>query len=108
MAPLIRADRPTIPSANGGTFSLPARAPSGGGRDTAYGAWRDAGLVMMDVSDRTAPRLIAHRNWSPPYGGDTHNCLPLSDRQLMVVADEVVLDNKEDGIKYIRMFNIRE
>ncbi len=76
--------------------------------DTAYGAWRDAGLVMMDVSDRAAPRLITHRNWSPPFGGGTHNCLPLPDRNLMVVADEAVLDNCEDGIKYIWMFDIRE
>jgi hypothetical protein len=76
--------------------------------DTAYGAWRDAGLVMMDVSDRAAPKLIAHRNWSPPFGGGTHNCLPLPDRQLLVVLDEAVLDNCEDGIKYIWMFDIRE
>jgi hypothetical protein len=76
--------------------------------DTAYGAWRDAGLVMMDVSDRAAPKLITHRNWSPPFGGGTHNCLPLPDRQLMVVLDEAVLDHCEDGIKYIWMFDIRE
>jgi hypothetical protein len=76
--------------------------------DTAYGAWRDAGLVMIDISDRAAPRLITHRNWSPPFGGGTHNCLPLPDRQLMVVLDEAVLDNCEDGIKYIWMFDIRE
>ena len=76
--------------------------------DTAYGAWRDAGLVMMDVSDRAAPRLITHRNWSPPFGGGTHNCLPLPDRNLMVVLDEAVLDNCEDGVKYIWMFDIRE
>ena len=49
--------------------------------DTAYGAWRDGGLVMMDVADRTAPKLITHHNWCPPYGGGTHNCLPLPDRQ---------------------------
>ncbi len=76
--------------------------------DTAYGAWRDAGLVMMDVSDRSAPSLITHRNWSPPFGGGTHNCLPLPDRDLMVVVDEAVLDNCEDGIKHIWMFDIRE
>jgi hypothetical protein len=76
--------------------------------DTAYGAWRDAGLVMMDVSDRTDPKLITHRNWSPPFGGGTHNCLPLLDRDLLVVVDEAVLDNCEDGIKYIWLFDIRE
>jgi hypothetical protein len=75
---------------------------------TAYGAWRDAGLVMMDVSDPTAPSLIVHRNWSPPFGGGTHNCLPLPDRDLLVVVDEAVLDNQEDGLKLIWLFDIRE
>jgi hypothetical protein len=76
--------------------------------DTAYGAWRDAGLVMMDVSDRTNPTLIAHKNWSPPFGGGTHNCLPLPDRDLLVVLDEAVLDNCQDGIKFVWLFDIRE
>jgi hypothetical protein len=75
--------------------------------DTAYGAWRDAGLVMMDVADRGAPKLIAHRNWSPPFGGGTHNCLPLPDRHLLVVLDEAVLDHQEDGLKLIWIFDIR-
>ena len=76
--------------------------------DTAYGAWRDGELVMMDVSDRSKPKLIKHHNWSPPFGGGTHNCLPLPDRHLLVVLDEAVLDNCEDGIKYTWMFDIRE
>jgi len=76
--------------------------------DTAYGAWRDAGMVIMDIKDRTKPELIVHRNWSPPFGGGTHNCLPLPDRDLLVVADEAVLDNCADGIKHIWIFDIRE
>ena len=76
--------------------------------DIAYGAWRDAGLVMMDISDRTKPALLTQRNWSPPFGGGTHNCLPLPDRDLLVVVDEAVLDNCQDGIKFIWMFDIRE
>ncbi|WP_207005233.1 LVIVD repeat-containing protein [Trinickia mobilis] len=76
--------------------------------DIAYCAWRDAGLVMLDVADRTEPRLLAHRNWSPPFGGGTHNCLPLPDRHLLVVLDEAVLDHQEDGEKFIWMFDVRE
>jgi hypothetical protein len=76
--------------------------------DTAYGAWRDAGLVMIDVADRSAPALITHRNWSPPFGGGTHNCLPLPDRNLLVVLDEAVLDHQEDGLKLIWIFDIRD
>ena len=75
--------------------------------DTAYGAWRDAGLVMIDVTERAAPKLITHRNWCPPFGGGTHNCLPLPDRDLLVVLDEAVLDHQEDGLKLIWLFDIR-
>jgi hypothetical protein len=76
--------------------------------DTAYAAWRDAGMVVIDVADRANPKMIAHRNWSPPYGGGTHNCLPLPDRNLLVVLDEAVLDHQEDGLKLIWVFDNRE
>ncbi len=75
--------------------------------DTAYAAWRDAGVVVLDVADRTRPKLVVHRNWSPPFGGGTHNCMPLPDRDLLVVLDEAVLDHQEDGLKLIWMFDNR-
>jgi hypothetical protein len=75
--------------------------------DTAYAAWRDAGMVVLDIADRENPKLIVHRNWCPPFGGGTHNCLPLPDRQLLVVLDEAVLDHQEDGLKLIWIFDNR-
>eukprot|EP01037_Dinobryon_pediforme_P007344 gene7344-7412_t len=75
--------------------------------DTAFGAWRDAGLVMIDVKDRAHPQLILHKNWSPPFNGGTHNCLMLPDRELLVVLDEAVLDDYEDGFKPIWLFDMR-
>ena len=50
----------------------------------AYGAWRDGGLAVLDVADPTKPKLLAHRNWDPPFGGGTHSPLPLPDRNLLV------------------------
>ena len=76
--------------------------------DTAYAAWRDAGMVVLDVADRTRPRPIAHRDGAPPFGGGTHNCLPLPDRDLLVVLDEAVLDHQEDGVKNIWVFDNRD
>jgi len=76
--------------------------------DTAYACWRDGGLTLLDVSHRDAPRLISHRNWSPPFGGGTHSALPLPSRNLMVVADEAVLDHQEDGLKLTWVFDIRD
>jgi hypothetical protein len=75
--------------------------------NTAYAAWRDAGMVVLDVTDRAKPIPIVHRNWSPPFGGGTHNCLPLADRELLVVLDEAVLDHQEDGLKLIWVFDNR-
>ena len=77
--------------------------------DIAYGSWRDGGLTILDVKDKTAPKLIAHRNWCPPYGGGTHNALPLHDRDLLVVADEAVLNIDVEGqLKRTWVFDIRE
>ena len=77
--------------------------------DFAYGSWRDGGLTILDVKDKSAPKLIAHRNWCPPYGGGTHNALPLHDRDLLVVADEAVLNiDQERQHKRTWVFDIRE
>ena len=73
--------------------------------DIAYCAWRDACLVVVDVKDKANPKLIVHKNWAPPFGGGTHNCLPLPDRDLLIVLDETVLDNMEDGFKPIWVFD---
>jgi hypothetical protein len=76
--------------------------------DTAYAAWRDAGMVVLDVADPSAPKLVCHRDGSPPFGGGTHNCLPLADRDLLVILDEAVLDHQEDGVKNIWIFDNKD
>jgi hypothetical protein len=73
----------------------------------AYGAWRDGGLTVHDVRDPTQPKLLVHRNWSPPFGGGTHSPLPLPDRDLLIVGDEATQDNGEDGVKNIWVFDVR-
>jgi len=75
--------------------------------DIAYCSWRDACLAVVDVADRANPKLIVHKNWCPPFGGGTHNALPLPDRDLLIVVDEAVLDNQEDGLKLIWVFDNR-
>jgi len=75
--------------------------------DTAYCSWRDACLAVVDVADRADPKLIVHKSWAPPFGGGTHNALPLPNRELLVVVDETVLDNQEDGEKPIWIFDNR-
>jgi len=75
--------------------------------DVAYGCWRDGRLTIIDVKDKTRPRLVARRNWSPPFAGGTHSALPLHDRGLLVVADEAVLNIDEEPYKHTWVLDIR-
>ena len=74
----------------------------------AYGSWRDGGLTIVDVHDPHHPQLLAHRNWSPPFGGGTHSALPLPQRDLLIEADEAVLENCADGTKHTWVFDVRD
>ena len=76
--------------------------------DTAYGAWRDGSLVILDVKDRANPELIVHKQWSPPFEGGTHSPLPIPNRNLLLVGDEGTMDDCQDGIKRIWVFDIRD
>jgi len=73
----------------------------------AYCGWRDAGMILLDVSDPTAPRFLGQRNLSPPFGGSTHTALPLPRRELAIVADEAMSDISTEQQKYIWVMDVR-
>jgi hypothetical protein len=73
----------------------------------AYGAWRDGGLTVHDVSDPAHAKLISHVNWSPPFAGGTHTPLPLPARNLLVVADEATSTNCAAGLAYSWVLDVR-
>jgi hypothetical protein len=74
----------------------------------AYGAWRDGGLTVHDVSDPTAPKLVSHRLLSPPFAGGSHTPLPLAGRNLVVLADEATSVNCAAGTAYTWVFDVRD
>jgi hypothetical protein len=72
----------------------------------AYGAWRDGGLSVHDISDPAHARLVGQANWSP-FAGGTHTPLPLPGRNLVVVADEATANNCANGIAYTWLVDVR-
>jgi hypothetical protein len=74
----------------------------------AYCAWRDAGVIVLDVGDPNSPKFLGQRNLCPPFGGATHTALPLAQRNLLVVADEAMADISVEPQKYIWMFDVRQ
>ena len=68
--------------------------------DRAYLGWTDGGFSTIDISDIRRPKLVAHRNWCPPFGGLFHTALPLPRRNLLVVTQEAHADFCQEPEKY--------
>ncbi len=62
--------------------------------DRTYMGYLDGGMITLDISDMTAPKMIARWDNSPPFNGFTHTILPLFNRGLAIVTDEAT---KLDG-----------
>jgi hypothetical protein len=75
--------------------------------DRGYGAWRDGGLTIHDISDPTKPQLLSRINWSPPFPGGTHTALPLPGRGLAVVADEANAEQCAKGTFHTFVVDVR-
>ena len=62
--------------------------------DRLYVSYWHHGLFILDISDLSRPKAIAHVNTSPSFPHPTHTVLPipqdLKGRRIMVVADEDV------------------
>jgi hypothetical protein len=57
--------------------------------DRAYVGYLDGGVVILDIGDRSAPRMTGRFDYHPPMrSGFTHTVVPLFDRELLLVADE--------------------
>jgi hypothetical protein len=95
-------EQPTAPK--GKRYALHHMIVAG---NLGYGAWRDGGFTIHDVSDPAAPRLLSYLNWSPPFPGGTHTPLPLPGRQLAIVADESNADNCAKGIFHTWVLDVR-
>jgi hypothetical protein len=74
--------------------------------DVAYLGYDDAGMVVLDVSDMSAPRKLARIDWQP--GGATHTCLPLPGRGLVVVTDEQQGDGLDAPTRLARVVDVAD
>jgi hypothetical protein len=69
--------------------------------DRAYAAWIDGGVVILDISDKSKPKLVGHKSDYPPDTGFTHTLLPLLDRKLIVSSEESTQDSCKDWPKRV-------
>jgi len=76
--------------------------------DRAYLGYIDGGVVILDISDKSRPKLVSKFNYSPPYNGFSHTAMPLFGKDnLLIVSDECTKDDGEDWPKPTWVFDIR-
>jgi hypothetical protein len=75
--------------------------------DRAYIGYIDGGAVILDIADRSRPRLVTNWNYSPPFNGFCHTVLPLFSKDIFIVSDECVQDDGADWPKLVRVVDAR-
>ena len=67
--------------------------------DRAYVGWIDGGWVILDISDKEHPKLVAQRSWQSQHVGFAHTVLPLPSRGLAIQTEEATETNCKDWPK---------
>ena len=99
-----RAGGETPPASFGKRTALHHMITAG---NIGYAAWRDGGYTIHDLSDPVKPKLLSHRNYSPPFGGGSHTPLPLPNRKLLILADEATTASCANGLAYTWVIDVR-
>ena len=74
--------------------------------DRAYlGLW-DSGMVILDIVDLREIGVVSHLSWT--VGGHTHTCLPLPDRNLVIVTDEATTDGCDGDPHMVRVVDVSD
>jgi hypothetical protein len=76
--------------------------------DRAYCGWWDAGLVILDISDQHAPKLVSHLDFGADVSTATHTALPLPGRDLLVVTDEQLAPECQGMQTRVRVVDIAD
>jgi hypothetical protein len=67
--------------------------------DRAYVGYIDGGAIILDIKDKSKPKMVTRWRYSPPFNGFTHTVLPLFSRDLLIVSDECTKDDGKDWPK---------
>ena len=78
--------------------------------DRAYLPYSAGGFVILDITDKRAPKLISELPFSPPFQSfiGVHTALPLTERNLVVVNSEAIRENCDEPLGYAGIVDISD
>lgn len=76
----------------------------------AYLSYGSAGMVVVDISDVSKPKLISQLKFSPPFDATfgSHTVLPVPERGIALVTSEIVTPNCKGPIGYAGLVDISQ
>jgi hypothetical protein len=80
-------------------------------KDRAYLAYRDQGVIILDISDVRKPTKISQIKWSPPEEGNTHSVgiviPPHGGRPDIIVAGDEFIRPENCPFGYMNVIDVR-
>jgi len=78
--------------------------------ERAYLPYGSAGLVILDVSDIAAPRLVSRLGFSPPFLSfiGVHTAVPLPSRKLVVVNSEAIQEGCREPANFAGLVDVSD
>ena len=80
--------------------------------DRAFCSWADGGMVILDISDLTAPTLVSQLNIGAALGSPlgVHTVVPLPERQLVVMNSEALAEggSRDEPVNYTMIVDVSD
>jgi hypothetical protein len=80
-------------------------------KDRAYLAYRDEGVIILDISDIRKPTRVGQIKWSPPEEGNTHSVgivVPAhGGRPDIIIATDEILRPEQCPFGYMHIIDVR-
>ncbi len=76
--------------------------------DRAYCGYWDAGLVILDISEKRAPKLVSQLEFGADVSTATHTALPVPGRHVLVVTDEQLANDCSGMQTRVRVVDIAD
>ena len=76
--------------------------------DRAYCGYWDAGLIILDIADKRAPKLVSQLEFGADVSTATHTALPVPGRELLVVTDEQLANDCHGMQTRVRVVDIAD
>src|SRR5438552_771443 len=76
--------------------------------DRAYCGYWDAGLIILNIADKRAPKLVSQLEFGADVSTATHTALPVPGRELLVVTDEQLANDCHGMQTRVRVVDIAD